>query len=56
VAYLTEGRFNPRHGAGEFDLPQAVRGSSGHSGGSEPISSFGDAAHTGRANDALPLP
>jgi hypothetical protein len=56
VAYLTEGRFNPRHGAGEFDLPQAVRGSSGHSGGSEPISSFGGAAHTGHANDALPLP
>jgi len=51
VAYLTEGRFNPKRGAGEFDLPHASQGLPGHSGGAVPISSY-----SGTPPTYLPLP
>ncbi len=56
VAYLAEGRFNPKRGAGEFDLPHATQGTPGHSGGAERISSHAGEADAGALHDTLPLP
>jgi hypothetical protein len=55
VAYLTEGRFNPKRGAGEFDLPYATQGMPGHSGGAEPNSSHSGAAHASTPDASIPL-